>query len=499
MCFKTLAMKINFTIQQNQITKTNLQSRKFATTPLKYEKDSFSFGASSQTRAKNITEDTEKYKAKLQTNPEVAFLYDPKLTVKEKEQMASEKPYLESTFSLAKTLGLKSYLPVVKWMNEGKLDYDLIPRTLLSSGYIDTQTEQNSDFINQIQEKLPHCTSPKQMQFDFNITDGALIRMLQEGDLKPLEATYKRGETIDSFIFDLEDETNSATLSEHTKLNPVPSEKYYKKRVTDGNIKPIYVPVTYLARLGYSSAVNLAQMLKTGALPGIYEKVQTPQGPKIRAIVDIAPYSESEMKLNAIRNGSKNIISTSDLAKKLNIRKSEIDEALKNGELEIIKEYIFPDDAKKVLVNLADNKTKDFADKKIFENKILQEQRRRNAKTKRAENARAYAPVYSLRMEIVWALCPNTRIAASKEAQNDGRLCRIIAKDTNAEELTEKEEIALNSYRKRYWQSAGTQEYEAAHKKAKEYMEIYKTQGIEAIDDPRIKAIIERFKSTQQS
>lgn len=491
-------MRINFNLQKFPVENRTSNKNQFFTLPSLLKSDSVSFGSSMvDVKAKNRQSDLKMYEARMQSNPKMAFLYNPDISKKVREQMASENPTINTPVALAKNIGLNSYLPVVKWLYHDKFDYDLIPRTPLSSAYIDLEAETNVEFINFLREKLKNAIDSRELEFKYNMSHGKLVQLLQENRLKPLEAEYKNGESLDSYIFDLSDENNLAVLNEHKKLNPVPSEKYYKEERTNGDRDPLYVPVTYLGKLGYSSAVHLAELLRTKKLPGIYEKVQTPQGQKIRAMVDITPFSESEYILSIMRNSNPNIVSTSALAKSLDMRKTDLDEAIKNDELQIIGEYIFPQDSKNVLVNLSDKKTKDFVDKKTFENMLIQSQRKELLRANKQKLLQLNSPKYALRMQIVWALCPMTRHIASDFAKNDGYVSSIIAKNIPEEDLSAKEQVVLAKYRQRYWNAAGTDEYKAAHQKASEYIELYKSQGIDAIDNPKVRAIFKKFEANK--
>lgn len=490
-------MKINSILQTAKAEnhfKNNLMS-----SPVAYPKDKCAFGSGrSELLKRNYEQDKELYIQKLAANPTVAFLYNPDLPLKVRVAMAEAEPNLHNEPSLTKKLGLSSYYIVDKWLREGNFDYDLIPRTPISRAYIDVNVDKNAEFLNAVCEKLPHCQDFDTLLFNFNMSKNHAAKLLKSGELKPLEANYIEGETFDAFLFDIQDEQNAQTLEKHTKLHPTPSKKYYKYPVKNGKTTPILVPVTYLSKLGFAPAKKLASMVKNGTLAGEYEIIQTAQGPRIKAFVDIRSYTDGEEKLLKLRSINKNTMTTSDFARMLGIKKVNIDEALGNGELEIISEYIFPSDSNKVFVDLTDEKTKDFMEQKIFESRILKAQRQEEAKAKRQERIRLNSPLQSLRMEIIWSMCPKTKNIASQEAQKDGYLCSIIAKEEAEEELSEKEEITLNSYRKSFWAIAGTEEFKAAQQKAKEYMEIYKAQGIEGIDDPQIRAIFENFEKGQE-
>ena len=476
-------MKINFS---PNITNYANAVNKYSSSPFAIKRDTFSFFFNKDSYEKNV----ERYLEKQKTNPKMAFLYKPDLTKAEKEQIAEQDPTIGDADNLAKKLGLKTFYPILKWAKDDKLEYCSVPNAHFFWPYFDMESQKNIDFIDKISEQLKNCKDIYELSYEYNIPDKKIRHYLQNGDLIPLETTYTRGQILDSYLFDITNEQNIAILNEHKKSTPVPSKKYYKKLVSN---EDVYVPVTYLEKLGFSSAKKLAQMLKNGELPGIYEKVQTPAGTKIRALVNIRPFVDSEEKLLDLRNKNEDILTTSDFAKKMQIKKMDVDEAILNGELEIIKEYIFSDDHDKVFLNLKDEKTKNFIDKILFQKKFLVElkaQRIQEAKEKR----KLSNPYNSLRMEIVWHFSPKTRDIASAEAEKDRLASSLLVKEAQGEELTSKEEYALNSYRKRFWNIIGSEEFSNAQQKANEYIKIYKTQGIEAIDDPYVRSIIENFE-----
>ena len=343
-------MKINFS--PNFINYANAVN-KYSSSPFAIKRDTFSFSGNKDSYEKNV----ERYLEKQKTNPKMAFLYKPDLTKAEKEQIAEQDPTIGDADNLAKKLGLKTSYPILKWAKDDKLEYCSVPNARFFWPYFDTESQKNIDFIDKISGQLENCKDLNEISSENNISNNKLMHYLRDGLLIPLETSYTRREMLDSYLFDMTNEQNIAILNEHKKSTPVPSKKYYKKIMSD---EDVYVPVTYLEKLGFSSAKKLAQMLKNGELPGIYEKVQTPTGTKIRAFVNIRPYVDSEEKLLDLRKKNEDILTTSDFAKKMQIKKMDVDEAILNGELEIIKEYIFSDDHDKVFLNLKDEKTKNF-------------------------------------------------------------------------------------------------------------------------------------------
>lgn len=114
----------------------------------------------------------------------------------------------------------------------------------------------------------------------------------------------------------------------------------------------------------------------------------------------------------------------------------------------------------------------------------------------------------SLRNAIAWVYCPNT-LQVKKENADEyinsifdkykelGQIREeLLAQDITPEEakarikalnLSKQDEISVLAYHKKCWEIAGTQEWTEALHKAKEIMEIYKTQGITAIEDEEVR------------
>ena len=61
------------------------------------------------------------------------------------------------------------------------------------------------------------------------------------------------------------------------------------------------------------------------------------------------------------------------------------------------------------------------------------------------------------------------------------------------EELTKKEEAKVNSYRKQFWNTVGSDELKEGFKKANEILNLYSSKGIDAIEDDEIKAIFKQY------
>ena len=90
-------------------------------------------------------------------------------------------------------------------------------------------------------------------------------------------------------------------------------------------------------------------------------------------------------------------------------------------------------------------------------------------------------------------MCPNTREAATFEAKIDDYAASLLAKEAEGKELTDKENAKLNSYRKKFWDRAGSEEYSRAHTKVKEILSDLRTNGLDGVEDENARALIENF------
>ncbi len=90
-------------------------------------------------------------------------------------------------------------------------------------------------------------------------------------------------------------------------------------------------------------------------------------------------------------------------------------------------------------------------------------------------------------------------------AKDDGYLAKVIEKEARirqssddvekTETLTKPEQIKINEYRKSFWEEAGTEEFSRASKKAYQIVNTYVEDGIDEIEDPEIRKIIEEYVS----
>ena len=120
----------------------------------------------------------------------------------------------------------------------------------------------------------------------------------------------------------------------------------------------------------------------------------------------------------------------------------------------------------------------------------------------------------SLRLVIAWALSPKTKavqgalldegIKELLEKYNSLNTIRkiLLLSEINLEKaseltdrlgLSEEEKIKILSYYKSCWEISGTKEWSESLKEAKDYLEIYRKQGIDAIDNEEVKEALTRW------
>ena len=297
-------------------------------------------------------------------------------------------------------------------------------------------------------------------------------------------------------LIELNDDTIKALEEQVTRLNRthhVPLDEYY----SSDNISPKerYISATRLKRLGFFSANGLIKLVKNNKLQGYTKQVETKNGPKTQAYIDLCDSANIKILLE-LRDRNKTTLSLSEFAKAAGITQKNLMKNIKDGNVDIIKEVIFNMDLDHIYIDLNVEKNRQFLFEKEFEQQLKKEQveqERQEKELQRINNKDLREKYASLRMKLVWYFCPNTKQIASQLASQDGYLCKLLEKDTNDEELTQHEKIKINSYRKNLWLSAGTDELKEGFKKADEILNQLKNFGVDSIDNEEIRNIITMY------
>lgn len=434
----------------------------------------------------------ETYLEKTKKSPETAFLYNPDTTIEEKDAKVKETEYIKDFQSLSNELNIPASA-LTFWNRAGSIDADIaIVNDDSMKAYLNLNKKENAEFLDSVKDKLPSSISGRQLCQDYSITPETMRNYIKKGKLEILgvkDLPDNMGADFEIALFDLNSETNKKFLRGLT----YPSRKYFNSIGEQGQ----FIPAAYLEKLGYGTAALIRENIQAGILPGKIKVTETPQGKKYKTILDVSSYLKTKDFLSIARKINKDVTGIEELSNELGIRQKRIKEAIANGEAEIINEYLIEDDKGKIYLKRSNPKNALFIEKALFEKMIAEELRAKEKEEKQQANIKrlqGMSKENSLRMKLARHMCPNTREIASSLAKQDGYLCKLLIKDSeNKEDLTEREEIKVNSYRKQMWSMAGTEELSAGLKKAQEYMNAYYEDGIEAIDDKGIREIIKMY------
>ena len=418
----------------------------------------------------------EIYRQQKKLNPKTAFLYDPYTSLKEKERILEQSSDLISVRNFCDKLGItKKAFDSLLENGHIEVHYaDCLSKPSLDSMIVDVSTFKNSNLVNILQDKKDVLKDGHTIMQNYNMLEKHIYALINSGELVPFSpdgSILNPKSKIDS-LYDVSDSINSETLKEFTRCHPQKSKYYYGKKV----------PACYLSKLGFGSPSEIRQMVARGNIVGNIEAIDTPDGRKFRTTVDLTRGNRSEDYLFLSRKNNPLIVDEKQFAKKFGIRISDVSLALKEGEIEIIPEAVFLDDAQKLWFNLDSKKNQAFVEKTQLQ-KFLEEQ----LKTQKQQTEKN---MHSLKMKLAWELSPETRKIASQKAQDRRYIGAILDKEAQGIDLSGSEIRALNGYRKTVWAAAGTDEFKAGLKSAKEYVELFLEQGLSAIKDKKLRDIM---------
>lgn len=446
----------------------------------------------------------EEYQKRLEKNPNTAFLYDPKLTQDQKEAMIKKNPTLKTTKELVEKLGKQSYL----WVDERFFEIDnFTPQRngeyKLPIRIFDMSNPINKENFEKLEKAKNHILTSEEISRSTNVSSYEINRNVKRGLIHPFTLKNKETQTQEKTQFiDITDEKNQAGFDRAKKLSPQRSP-HSKGFWSD---KPYLVNVLELAKLGYGTAKDLANLVKEKRYPGEIKKVTDANGnAKVVVKVDISkPMMEEELFIQ--KKGT--CKSITELCEETKIPREKIESAILDGSLKAIKEYLITDEMTDLYINMKDLENVDEITRMTFEQKIeedlIKAHKEETKETQRAES--------SLMMKIAWHLCPKTQTNAKGLVAQNKEFQELFDKKRKLEEeFVEREEKGedtldlaieygyflidaepeMKKFFKNMWNTSGTEEFTQAMKKAKEIIQIYKTQGIDAIEDIEIRCILE--------
>ncbi len=357
----------------------------------------------------------------------------------------------------------------------------------------DETTKATVEILKQHQGnlKLPEALS-KELSITIDALDSIGLSFIE------IPSQNKSSDEAIRFV-DMADPKNKEKLDvlyeEVARIRPKRS-KYYSSSLNHSS-EP-YVPILYLQKIGYGPIGLLKRLVQDGKLKGKIESVDTLQGRKTKTMVDVNDMNNYKLLLN-IKENNPNIILAPRLAKEVGISNQTLINLIKKGEIDIIGEYIFPYEIGVMYIDRTTEKNTTAIKQLQFEKELalqLKEDEKKQKELERIENKDRQAKMASMRMKLVWYFCPKTREIASQMASQDGYLARLFAKEKDSdEELTPKEEVIVNQYRKNVWNSAGSEELKEGFKKAEEVLKKYYQSSLESIENEEIREIIKMYEN----
>ena len=437
------------------------------------------------------------YLEQYRTNKPYSFVYNPEFSALKKREIGKERGIILSS-DLAKELGMENNVIIRTLCHAGVFDdYHFCTRTTINDKtlkdcYINTRTEKNKEFLDYLKDNWMFFCTATDFGLRFNVPEIQMGRYLKEK--RDIFFGYDNGDYPELLgggyngLINIREGKGKEFVEEIKKLYPQKS-KYYNYSE---------IPANYLSKLGFGDIETIREMVKKGALDGRNAVIKTKDG--ICHITLVQKNLKNEHKLCALRYNSGKIKETKEVAKELGISLSRIKEALISGEMEIIPEYLFTDDWNKYLVDITNPKNEEFIQKVLFEKQIEEEikaqqrqERKQAQKDAQIQRLSAYAKPRSLRLKLVWSYCVKTRQIASDMANKDGYLCQLLAKEDEGEELTNRENAKVNSYRKSFWTKAGTNEFKEGYRKANQALDEYFAFGIDGVSDENAREIIRQY------
>ncbi len=287
-----------------------------------------------------------KYLAKLIEAPSISYLYNPDVSYEEKNKQAQKSGHIYNLADFATQLDVKTDI-ILGWQKAGVLNIEETGNKN-NEKFIDINDETNKALLERIQSELIDSEDAYSLTNRTNIPPYTLIKMIHEGKIKIVGLdSIPKGVGVSNIQINKNHPLTQKTLTEYNKLHPKKSEKYFKY---DGD-KPCYVPIQYLAILGYGDVAELREMVRKNNLPGKTSKVKTKSGEKVMTFVDIRPDNFSERTLKYMRRHNPSVVEFSNWAKELNISKEELRKAILSDKAKIIPEFIFAEDMDTVLIN----------------------------------------------------------------------------------------------------------------------------------------------------
>ena len=296
-------------------------------------------------------------------HPNTAFLYDPELSKKDVLFNLSKKKEIKTPDLIAKEFNVHFKL-IEAFIKKGLFEADEYNNQF----YIDTDFEQNAKFIKSF--KKVRKTSIKGTDFaeNYNMQETRVKELIKSDKIK---CAFLDKKDIDEYsehglldlLIDLKNPSNQQLIEEHNKTTPIPLIQYYKKGKNEVPLVPVYM----LSNAGYGSPVGLATLVNQKKLNGIFVKTNKIKHgkPTVMCYVDIN-LPENARALQQIKKERPTLVEKNEILQKTGMLEKTLLKAMKKGDIEIVKNYIFPEDKDKVYIDLTNPKNKYYLKRRGF-------------------------------------------------------------------------------------------------------------------------------------
>ena len=307
------------------------------------------------------------YREKLKTSPKTAFLYDPKLTVAEKEALVEKNPDLYFSKDISSEVGQS----IGSWHSARCFEHEEYcantdkNKNKIYKKVFDMSIKTNKENFEKLKANkknlMPSLDFAKKAGFD----EETYKRYLKNGYIKQFTLTDKEtGAQRRVPLIDVTLQENIDAVERLKKLTPQVSKHHSKIIKFEPNIM---VNVLELQKLGYGDAKSIAAAIEAGKIKGEIKKSEKPDGKKATiATVDISDRNTER----ALRN-SKNsrCVDIKTLASSSGVSLDKIEDAILAGEMDGIFENILLGEAREIFIDTKNVKNIEAFDKLLFEKK----------------------------------------------------------------------------------------------------------------------------------
>ena len=434
------------------------------------------------------------YEEKLQSHPNVAFLYDPSLTYEEKLETLKQHPEIMSLDEIEEKYNInKKFLTADSFFELEKFT-DKHNKHIV---YMDLDLDINKKNFEIIDNNKGNLFGKYEFMKMYGVSANDFDDCVQSGRLQRLSLYSKVDGTLQpSSLVSLTSDFINLTLANAQKIGK--TSKFFRKIANYGN-KPVMANVLELSELGFGSPALLHKLVITKKLEGDSIAIDTPEGKKKYITKVNLNNKNNEKILREIR--AKRCIELSDADNMFGLTKNELSNAFFDGLLKCYTDAVLVGDMEKVYIDLKSQQNIDVFNKILFEKELLN-----GASTSNFNRAET-----SQRIKVAWYLAPNTRRVASEIAQNSPEILKIIKKkarmarlidehpeldisDTKRNYISYEDRINLKNFYAKIWEEAGTEEYFNALEQASKILADAKVSGINNIKDDTLRTLIASTK-----